>query len=68
MDLAAGGLILLAGTWGRAGDARYIGRELVSHPDFDRAALTVLALTASSFVLTAMGINLVFVGDHGFVI
>jgi len=53
--LKSGGRILLAGNGGSAADAQHIAGELVSRFAFDRPALSAIALTTDTSVLTAIG-------------
>ncbi|MBF0145661.1 MAG: D-sedoheptulose 7-phosphate isomerase [Magnetococcales bacterium] len=52
--------ILIAGNGGSAADAQHIAAELVSRFFFDRPALSALALTTDTSILTAIG------NDYGF--
>ncbi|MBF0109860.1 MAG: SIS domain-containing protein [Magnetococcales bacterium] len=52
--------ILIAGNGGSAADAQHIAAELVSRFLFDRPALSALALTTDTSILTAIG------NDYGF--
>lgn len=54
-SLKAGGKVLLAGNGGSAAVAQHIAAELVGRPVGDRAPLAVIALTADTSVLTAVG-------------
>lgn len=56
----AGGKLLIAGNGGSAADAQHIAGELVSRFYFDRPALSALALTTDSSILTAIG------NDYGY--
>jgi D-sedoheptulose 7-phosphate isomerase len=55
-----GGKILIAGNGGSAADAQHFAGELVSRFYFDRPALSAIALTTDSSILTAIG------NDYGF--
>ncbi len=55
-----GGKVLLAGNGGSAADAQHIAGELVSRFIFDRAALSAMALTTDTSIITAVG------NDYGF--
>ncbi|MCX2683319.1 D-sedoheptulose 7-phosphate isomerase [Campylobacter sp. MIT 21-1685] len=55
-----GGKTLLAGNGGSAADAQHIAAEFVSRFYFDRAALTSIALTTDTSILTAIG------NDYGY--
>lgn len=59
-SLNSGGKILLAGNGGSAADAQHIAAELVSRFAFDRPALTAMALTTDTSILTAVG------NDYGY--
>lgn len=50
-----GGRIILAGNGGSAADAQHIAAELVSRFTFDRPALSAIALTTDTSILTAIG-------------
>lgn len=52
--------ILIAGNGGSAADAQHFAAELVSRFHFDRPALSAIALTTDSSILTAIG------NDYGF--
>ena len=52
--------ILIAGNGGSAADAQHIAGELVSRLNFDRAALSAIALSTDTSILTAIG------NDYGF--
>ena len=54
------GKILIAGNGGSAADAQHIAGELVSRFHFDRPALSAIALTTDSSILTAIG------NDYGY--
>ncbi len=54
------GKILIAGNGGSAADAQHFAAELVSRFHFDRPALSAIALTTDSSILTAIG------NDYGF--
>jgi len=58
--LKSGGRILLAGNGGSAADAQHIAGELVSRFAFDRPALSAIALTTDTSILTAIG------NDYGY--
>src|SRR5262249_3329988 len=53
--LKNGGKVLLFGNGGSAADAQHVAAELVGRFERDRAALTAIALTTDSSVLTAIG-------------
>lgn len=55
-----GGKILLAGNGGSAADAQHIAGELVSRFAFDRPALSAVALTTDTSIITAIG------NDYGY--
>lgn len=50
-----GGKVLIAGNGGSAADAQHIAAELVSKFYLDRPALSAIALTTNSSILTAVG-------------
>ena len=52
--------ILLAGNGGSAGDAQHMAGELVSRFKFDRPAISALALTTDTSIMTAIG------NDYGY--
>ena len=52
--------ILLAGNGGSAGDAQHMAGELVSRFKFDRPAISALALTTDTSIITAIG------NDYGY--
>jgi D-sedoheptulose 7-phosphate isomerase len=54
------GKILIAGNGGSAADAQHFAGELVSRFHFDRPALSAIALTTDSSVITAIG------NDYGY--
>jgi len=54
------GKILVAGNGGSAADAQHLAGELVSRFYFDRPALSAIALTTDSSILTAIG------NDYGY--
>jgi D-sedoheptulose 7-phosphate isomerase len=54
------GKILIAGNGGSSADAQHFAAELVSRFHFDRPALSAIALTTDSSILTAIG------NDYGF--
>ena len=54
------GKILIAGNGGSAADAQHFAGELVSRFHFDRPALSAIALTTDSSILTAIG------NDYGY--
>ena len=54
------GKILIAGNGGSAADAQHFAGELVSRFNFDRPALSAIALTTDSSILTAIG------NDYGY--
>ena len=54
------GKIIIAGNGGSAADAQHFAGELVSRFYFDRPALSAIALTTDSSVLTAIG------NDYGY--
>ena len=56
----SGGKILLAGNGGSAADAQHIAAEFVSRFIFDRPALSAIALTTDTSILTAIG------NDYGY--
>ncbi|MDP2872414.1 MAG: HAD-IIIA family hydrolase [Bacillota bacterium] len=58
--LAAGGSLYVCGNGGSAADAQHFAAELVGRFLRERAALPVVALTANTSVLTALG------NDYGF--
>jgi len=55
-----GNKILIAGNGGSAADAQHFAGELVSRFHFDRPALSAIALTTNSSILTAIG------NDYGY--
>lgn len=55
-----GGRVLLAGNGGSAGDAQHIAAEFVGRYAFDRPALSSIALTTDSSMITAIG------NDYGY--
>lgn len=55
-----GGKVLAAGNGGSAGDAQHIAGELVSRFYYDRPALSAIALTTDTSILTAIG------NDYGY--
>ena len=55
-----GNKILIAGNGGSAADAQHFAGELVSRFHFDRPALSAIALTTDSSILTAIG------NDYGY--
>jgi D-sedoheptulose 7-phosphate isomerase len=55
-----GGKVLVAGNGGSAGDAQHIAGELVSRFYYDRPALSAIALTTDTSILTAIG------NDYGY--
>lgn len=55
------GKVLIAGNGGSAADAQHIAGELVSRFYFDRPALSAVALTTDTSILTAIG------NDYGYV-
>lgn len=55
-----GGKVLSAGNGGSAGDAQHIAGELVSRFYYDRPALSAIALTTDTSILTAIG------NDYGY--
>jgi D-sedoheptulose 7-phosphate isomerase len=55
-----GGRVLLAGNGGSAADAQHIAAELVGRYSFDRPALSSIALTTDSSMITAIG------NDYGY--
>ncbi len=59
-SLKSGGKILLAGNGGSAADAQHIAGEFVSKFMFDRPALSAIALTTDTSILTAIG------NDYGY--
>jgi D-sedoheptulose 7-phosphate isomerase len=56
--LAAGGKLLVAGNGGSAADAQHIAAELVGRFTRDRQALSAVALTTDSSVLTSLANDL----------
>ena len=58
--LKKGKKILLAGNGGSAGDAQHMAGEFVSRFNFDRPALSAIALTTDTSILTAIG------NDYGY--
>jgi D-sedoheptulose 7-phosphate isomerase len=58
--LKKGKKILLAGNGGSAADAQHMAGEFVSRFIFDRSALSAIALTTDTSILTAIG------NDYGF--
>jgi len=50
-----GGKVLVAGNGGSAADAQHIAGELINRLYFDRPALSCIALTTDTSVLTAIG-------------
>lgn len=58
--LQAGNKIMLAGNGGSAADAQHIAGELVGRFRYDRPALSAIALTTDTSILTALG------NDYGF--
>ncbi len=59
-SIQGGGKILLAGNGGSAADAQHIAGELVSRFAFDRPALSAIALTTDTSILTSIG------NDYGY--
>ena len=59
-SLKSGGKILLAGNGGSAADAQHIAGEFVSRFAFDSPALSAIALTPDTSILTAIG------NDYGY--
>ena len=59
-SLEHGGKVLICGNGGSAADAQHLAAELVGRQNFDRAALSGLALTVDTSALTAIG------NDYGF--
>jgi D-sedoheptulose 7-phosphate isomerase len=59
-SLQKGGKILLAGNGGSAADAQHIAGEFMSRFAFDRAALSAIALTTDTSILTAVS------NDYGY--
>lgn len=55
-----GGKVLVAGNGGSAADAQHIAGELVSRFYYDRPALSAIALTTDTSILTAIG------NDYGY--
>jgi D-sedoheptulose 7-phosphate isomerase len=55
-----GGKVIFAGNGGSAADAQHLAGELVSKFYFDRPALSAIALTTDTSVMTAIG------NDYGF--
>lgn len=55
-----GGKVLLAGNGGSAADAQHIAGEFVSRFSYDRPALSAIALTTDTSILTAIG------NDYGY--
>ncbi len=53
--LRGGGRVLAFGNGGSAADAQHLAGELVGHFQRDRAALSAIALTTDSSVVTAIG-------------
>ncbi|MFM9847215.1 MAG: D-sedoheptulose 7-phosphate isomerase [Hyphomicrobiaceae bacterium] len=58
--LQAGSKVMLAGNGGSAADAQHIAGELVGRFRYDRPALSAIALTTDTSILTALG------NDYGF--
>ncbi len=58
--LAAGGKLLLFGNGGSASDAQHVASELVNRFQRERPALSAVALTADTSVVTSIG------NDYGF--
>ena len=58
--IRAGGRVLLAGNGGSAADAQHIAGEFVSRFHYDRAALSAVALTTDTSILTAIA------NDYGY--
>lgn len=56
----SGNKVLIAGNGGSAADAQHIAAEFVSRFYFDRPALSAIALTTDTSILTAIG------NDYGF--
>jgi D-sedoheptulose 7-phosphate isomerase len=59
-SLGAGGKILFFGNGGSAADAQHLAAELTVRMDRDRPAISALALTTDSSILTAIGNDLGF--------
>jgi D-sedoheptulose 7-phosphate isomerase len=59
-SIRAGGKILLAGNGGSAAQAQHIAAEFVSRFAFDRPAMSAVALTTDTSILTAIG------NDYGY--
>ena len=59
-SLRQGGKMLVAGNGGSAGDAQHIAGEFISRLMFDRQALSAMALTTDTSVITAIG------NDYGY--
>lgn len=59
-SMQAGGLLLLAGNGGSAGDAQHIAGEFVGRFLRERRALPAMALNTNSTIITAIG------NDYGF--
>lgn len=53
--LQQGGKIILAGNGGSAADAQHIAAEFVNQLNYDRPALSSIALTTDTSILTAIG-------------
>lgn len=54
-SLNQGGKVMLAGNGGSAADAQHIAAEFVNYLNFDRPALSSVALTTDTSVLTSIG-------------
>ena len=54
-SLKSGGKLLLFGNGGSAADAQHVAAELVGRFQHDRAALSAIALTTDTSVLTSLG-------------
>jgi D-sedoheptulose 7-phosphate isomerase len=53
--LQQGGKVILAGNGGSAADAQHIAAEFVNQLNYDRPALSSIALTTDTSILTAIG-------------
>jgi len=59
-SLKSGGKIIFCGNGGSAADSQHLAAELVSRFNFDRPALSAIALTTDTSALTAIG------NDYGY--
>jgi phosphoheptose isomerase len=59
-SLRHGGKLLLFGNGGSAADSQHVAAELVGRFQFDRAALSAIALTTDTSILTSIGNDYAF--------